>query len=261
MATEPMDFAEFYASAKDDCLRAVLAAVGDLPTAEDLVAEAFARAWAAWRKVSGHPSPQAWVVRTALNTRVSWWRRRRREVALGQAERLAAGSHPAASATPAQLTAWTVTKGPGDTVTILIRQLRDPAGMQRKLRADGVPAHVAFQGGTISDTPPLPRECSNTSLSPEEDAALQSKILGNSFVPGVQDRIALVIDAAEIPKGIGLNLTVQTSANGRGGASAWCGPARCAPAPDRASGLARPAKTSRRESAGPGGAGSRGRPC
>jgi RNA polymerase sigma-70 factor (sigma-E family) len=90
MASEPMDFAEFYASAKDDCLRAVLAAVGDPPTAEDLVAEAFARAWAAWRKVSEHPSPQAWVVRTALNTRVSWWRRRRREVAVGQAEGLAA---------------------------------------------------------------------------------------------------------------------------------------------------------------------------
>jgi len=84
-----MDFAEFYASAKDDCLRAVLASTGDLPTAEDLVAEAFARAWAAWRKVSGHPSPQAWVVRTALNTRVSWWRRHRREVAVGQAEGLA----------------------------------------------------------------------------------------------------------------------------------------------------------------------------
>jgi RNA polymerase sigma-70 factor (sigma-E family) len=90
MASEPMDFAEFYASAKDDCLRAVLAAVGDLPTAEDLVAEAFARAWAAWRQVSGHPAPRAWVVRTALNTRVSWWRRRRREVALGEAEGLAA---------------------------------------------------------------------------------------------------------------------------------------------------------------------------
>jgi RNA polymerase sigma-70 factor (sigma-E family) len=85
-----MDFAEFYASSKDDCLRAVLASTGDVPAAEDLVAEAFARAWAAWRKVSEHPSPQAWVVRTALNTRVSWWRRRRREVAIGQAEDLAA---------------------------------------------------------------------------------------------------------------------------------------------------------------------------
>jgi len=86
MASEPLDFAEFYASAKDDCLRVVLASTGDLPAAEDLVAEAFARAWAAWRTVSRHPAPRAWVVRTALNTRVSWWRRRHREVALGQAD-------------------------------------------------------------------------------------------------------------------------------------------------------------------------------
>ena len=50
--------------------------------AEDLVAEAFARAWVSWREVQSHPAPRAWVVRTALNTSVSWWRRRRREVAL-----------------------------------------------------------------------------------------------------------------------------------------------------------------------------------
>jgi RNA polymerase sigma-70 factor (ECF subfamily) len=87
MAAEPMDFAAFYASAKDDCFRAVLASTGgDRHTAEDLVAEAFARAWAGWRKVGLHPAPRAWVVRTALNTRVSWWRRQRREVTLGHAD-------------------------------------------------------------------------------------------------------------------------------------------------------------------------------
>ncbi len=86
MGQEPIDFAEFYASAKDDCLRAVLASTGDRQAAEDLVAEALARAWAAWPTVSRHPAPRAWVVRTALNTRVSWWRRRRREVTLGPAE-------------------------------------------------------------------------------------------------------------------------------------------------------------------------------
>ena len=48
--------------------------------AQDLVAEAFARAWASWRTVSRHPAPAAWVVRTALNANVSRWRRRRREV-------------------------------------------------------------------------------------------------------------------------------------------------------------------------------------
>jgi RNA polymerase sigma-70 factor (ECF subfamily) len=33
--------------------------------AEENVAEAFARAWASWRKVSRHPAPRAWVVHTA----------------------------------------------------------------------------------------------------------------------------------------------------------------------------------------------------
>ena len=79
---ERNDFADFYQRTRDRCLRAVLAGTGDRAMAEDLVAEAFARAWASWPKVSRHPAPAAWVVRTALNIRVSWWRRRRREAAL-----------------------------------------------------------------------------------------------------------------------------------------------------------------------------------
>jgi RNA polymerase sigma-70 factor (sigma-E family) len=78
---QPEGFAEFYQQSRDGCLRAVYASVGDLSLAEDLVAEAFSSAWASWRKGSRHPAPRAWVVRTALNTHVSWWRRRRREVA------------------------------------------------------------------------------------------------------------------------------------------------------------------------------------
>ena len=76
------DFAAFYAASRDDCLRIVLVNVGDRDLAEDLVAEGFTRAWMSWRKVREHPAPRAWVVRTALNLHVSWWRRRRREVAL-----------------------------------------------------------------------------------------------------------------------------------------------------------------------------------
>jgi RNA polymerase sigma-70 factor (sigma-E family) len=76
------EFSEFYAAAKDDCLRIVLVSVGDRHLAEDLVAEAFTRAWMSWRKVRDHPVPRAWVVRTALNTHVSWWRRRGRELPL-----------------------------------------------------------------------------------------------------------------------------------------------------------------------------------
>jgi RNA polymerase sigma-70 factor (sigma-E family) len=77
-----LEFREFYQTSQDPCLRAVLVSVGDRQLAEDLVAEAFTRAWVAWPKVRCHPAPRAWIVRTALNTRVSWWRRRRREVAL-----------------------------------------------------------------------------------------------------------------------------------------------------------------------------------
>lgn len=86
MDTDAAAFAEFYSSAKDDCLRVVLATVRDRQTAEDLVAEAFTRAWASWRKVSRHPAPRAWVVRTALNAHRSWWQRHRREFAVADVD-------------------------------------------------------------------------------------------------------------------------------------------------------------------------------
>jgi RNA polymerase sigma factor (sigma-70 family) len=61
-------------------LQTVLVSVGDRDTAQELVDEAFARAWASWQRLSAHPTPKAWVVRTALNANISRWRRRRREV-------------------------------------------------------------------------------------------------------------------------------------------------------------------------------------
>jgi RNA polymerase sigma factor (sigma-70 family) len=82
VGTQRLDFAEFYRRSRDDCLRTVLISVGDQDTAQELVAEAFARACASWRTVSMHPAPAAWVVRTALNANISRWRRRWREVSL-----------------------------------------------------------------------------------------------------------------------------------------------------------------------------------
>jgi RNA polymerase sigma-70 factor (ECF subfamily) len=89
VGTQREDFAEFYRESKDECLFTVLVSVGDRDTAQDLVAEAFARAWASWPTVSRHPAPKAWVVRTALNQKVSWWRRRRREVSMADLGRVA----------------------------------------------------------------------------------------------------------------------------------------------------------------------------
>jgi RNA polymerase sigma-70 factor (ECF subfamily) len=41
-----LEFTEFYTATRDECLRIVLFSVGDRQLAEDLVAEAFTRAWA-----------------------------------------------------------------------------------------------------------------------------------------------------------------------------------------------------------------------
>jgi RNA polymerase sigma factor (sigma-70 family) len=86
------EFAEFYAAAWDDCLRIVTLSVGNRALGEDLVAEAFTKAWASWRKVHGLAAPRAWIIRTALNAHVSWWRRHRREVALGSHDHTAAAA-------------------------------------------------------------------------------------------------------------------------------------------------------------------------
>jgi len=94
VGTQQLDFSEFYRESKDACLFAVLVSVGDRDVAQDLVDEAFARAWASWRSVSRHPAPAAWVVRAALNASISRWRKRRREVSLpepGTIADLAAG--------------------------------------------------------------------------------------------------------------------------------------------------------------------------
>jgi RNA polymerase sigma factor (sigma-70 family) len=97
--TQRLDFAEFYRSFRDDCLRTVLIIVGDQDSAQELVAEAFARACASWHTIGKHPAPAAWVVRTALNLNISRWRRRRREVPIPDPGMLA--DRPAA-ATAAQ---------------------------------------------------------------------------------------------------------------------------------------------------------------
>jgi hypothetical protein len=55
-------------------------------------------------------------------------------------------SHPASSQPShrahAQLAAWTVSRQADGTVFVTIREFRDPAGLQRRLRADGVPASI-----------------------------------------------------------------------------------------------------------------------
>jgi len=51
-----------------------------------------------------------------------------------------------ASGPHAQLAAWTVARQADGSIRVTIREPRGPAGLQRRLRADGVPAIVTFTG-------------------------------------------------------------------------------------------------------------------
>jgi RNA polymerase sigma factor (sigma-70 family) len=84
---ETLDFSDFYQSSWASCRRALLASGIAPAAAEDQLAEAFARAWVSWRRVSVHPAPRAWVLRTALNVGTSLWRRRKHEVSFAGQDR------------------------------------------------------------------------------------------------------------------------------------------------------------------------------
>jgi RNA polymerase sigma factor (sigma-70 family) len=73
-------FVEFYERSRDPCLRAMMASGVARASAEDALAEAFARAYSRWDQLSTHPALRAWIMKTALNARTSTWRRSRREL-------------------------------------------------------------------------------------------------------------------------------------------------------------------------------------
>jgi len=74
MAVAP-DFAEFYTATYARLLTQFHAFVGDRAEAQDLVQEAFTRAFARWSTVSTFEDPVAWVRRVAWNLAISRWRR------------------------------------------------------------------------------------------------------------------------------------------------------------------------------------------
>ncbi len=52
--------------------------------------------------------------------------------------------HPGGKAVTVTTAAWTVHRAPNGTITVNVKQLRDPAGLQRTLREEGVPAYVRY---------------------------------------------------------------------------------------------------------------------
>lgn len=77
---QPADFGGFFSRHHDPVHRALSLTLGDTDLARDAAAEAMARAYERWSKVSTYDNPSGWVYRVGLNWATSRLRKRRREV-------------------------------------------------------------------------------------------------------------------------------------------------------------------------------------
>lgn len=103
---------------------------------------------------------------------------------------------------------WTVTKVSDDTIKVSINDLKDPQGLERELRADGIPARVEFEIARHSRKlnphsraaeiwlakHPLP-------LPPSTCHQLPGDVLHN---PGSNWPVLFTIRTSDFPKGTGL---------------------------------------------------------
>lgn len=107
----------------------------------------------------------------------------------------------------AMLTAWTVHRAADDTVTVTVRQFRDPAGLQRSLSAAGVPALVQFSTGP----------CAFPSPAIPANGATMGSVLARE-VRGPSGDV-FVIHPSAIPVGTILELVFPGSGRAAGSAS------------------------------------------
>jgi hypothetical protein len=101
---------------------------------------------------------------------------------------LVSARHPGSRPAPARLAAWTVAMQANGDIDVTINQLKDPAGLQATLRADGLPVTVSFSGQLS-----LPPSCQpySSGLSTMNSV---TQIRGDE----------LVIDPSALPSGAGL---------------------------------------------------------
>ena len=72
------DFDAFYAATARRVVHQVYAVCGDLAEAQDVVQEAYVRAWQKWSTLAGYENPEAWVRTVAWRLAANRWRSLRR---------------------------------------------------------------------------------------------------------------------------------------------------------------------------------------
>jgi hypothetical protein len=120
-----------------------------------------------------------------------------------------AASHPA-SGPGVQLTAWTVIRQADGSIKVTFREATDPAGLQRTLRADGVPVSVTFTG---QQNPACQRYSSSGQAfwpySPKTDPLVRPTGKDAFTTP-----YALVINPSALPSGVGLEIWTSGTPGG-----------------------------------------------
>ncbi|MFE9916709.1 SigE family RNA polymerase sigma factor [Micromonospora sp. NPDC005553] len=115
---DAQSFDDFYRSTARRTLRYGYAVAGDHGEAQDLVQEAYTRAWRQWGRLSSHPAPEAWLRLVVARLATDRWRRlHRRRVVLSR------------SGPPA------VTPPPSEDGVLLVRALRQLPATHRQALA------------------------------------------------------------------------------------------------------------------------------
>ncbi|HEX6467929.1 MAG TPA: SigE family RNA polymerase sigma factor [Streptosporangiaceae bacterium] len=74
------DFRDYVAARGSALLRTAAVLAGDYVEAEDLLQAALAKTYLAWDRINDRAAVDGYVRRAMVNTRISWWRRRKLEV-------------------------------------------------------------------------------------------------------------------------------------------------------------------------------------
>jgi RNA polymerase sigma-70 factor, ECF subfamily len=87
LAGSELDFDQFYSAHFAGLAVQLYAYLGDRAEAQDVVQEAFCRAWQRWSRISAYEDPVAWVRKVAWRLAISRWRRTKTALAFVRRQR------------------------------------------------------------------------------------------------------------------------------------------------------------------------------